>query len=91
MQMKRVAPHQQRSEFVDIKSIVKGNVAKFSFYRAGHMFYTVTVDGVSYEFPVSLGDLGTASLFADMKAITLMRYIRKAVTDGTFVRVRAHP
>jgi hypothetical protein len=75
---------------VDIKSIVKGNAAKFSFYRAGHMFYTVTVDGVSYEFPVSLDDLGTASLFADMKAITLMRYIRKAVTDGTFVRVHAN-
>jgi len=74
---------------VDIKSIVKGNMAKFSFYRAGNMFYAVHVDGVAYEFPVSVEDIGTASLFAEMKAITLMRYIRKALADGAFVRVRA--
>lgn len=69
-----------------IKQIVKDNTATFSFYRTGNMFYNVTVDGIIYQFPVSLDDIGGASLFAHEKAITLMRYIRKALADGTFVR-----
>ena len=69
-----------------IKDIVKDNVARFSFYRAGYAFYEVNVDGTKYKFPVGLEDLETATLFAEHKAITLMRYIRKALVDGTFVR-----
>ncbi len=69
-----------------ILDIVKGNMAHFSFYRAGNMFYTVSVHGVKWMFPVSLEDIGGASLFAEMKAITLMRYIRKALEDKTFVK-----
>jgi len=56
-----------------IRDIVKDNVARFSFYRAGHAFYEVEVDGTKYKFPVSLEDLGTATLLAEHKAITLMR------------------
>ena len=69
-----------------IKEIVKDNVARFSFYRAGNAFYEVQVQGAKYKFPVSLEDLGTATLLAEHKAITLMRYIRKALEDKTFVR-----
>jgi hypothetical protein len=71
---------------MDIKKIVKGNTARFSFYRAGYAFYEVEVDGMRYKFPVSLEDLGTATLLAEHKAITLMRYIHKALEDKTFVR-----
>jgi hypothetical protein len=71
---------------VNIKDIVKGRVARFSFYRAGNAFYEVDVDGIRYKFPVSLEDLGTATLLAEHKAITLMRYIRKALEDKTFVK-----
>ncbi len=39
-----------------------------------------------YKFPVNLEDLGTATLLAEHKAITLMRYIRKALEDKTFVK-----
>ena len=69
-----------------IKDIVKGNKAYFCFYRSGNMFYTVTVDETKWMFPVSLEDIAGASLFAEIKAITLMRYIRKAVEDKTFVK-----
>ena len=72
---------------MNIKQIVKGNKATFSFYRAGYMYYEVCVDGKLYRFPVSLEDLGTATLLAEHKAITLMRYIRKALEDRTFVKV----
>src|SRR5258707_14210669 len=39
-----------------IKQIVKDNMARFSFYRTGNMFYTVDVEGQKYQFPVSLED-----------------------------------
>ena len=62
--------------------IVKDNKAHFFFYRSGNMFYTVTVNGTKWMFPVSLEDIG----FTEMKAITLMRYIRKALANKTFVK-----
>ena len=70
---------------MNIKDIVKDRVARFSFYRAGYAFYEVEVEGIKYKFPVSLEDLGTATLLAEHKAITLMRYIRKAIETNTFV------
>jgi hypothetical protein len=39
---------------INIKNIVKNNAARFSFYRAGYMYYEVAVDGHLYRFPVSL-------------------------------------
>src|ERR1700724_1123373 len=75
-----------RAVHINIKNIVKNNAARFSFYRAGYMYYEVAVDGQLYRFPVSLEDLGTATLLAEHKAITLMRYIRKALEDRTFVK-----
>lgn len=55
-------------------------------YRAGNASNEVDVDGTRYKFPVSLEDLGTATLLAEHKAITLMRYIRKALDGKTFVK-----
>jgi hypothetical protein len=69
-----------------IKQIVINNTARFSFYRSGNIFYAVEVSGQNYQFPVSLEDIGGATLTAEFKAITLMRYIRKALADGTFVK-----
>lgn len=69
-----------------IGKIVKNNVVYFDFYRAGNLFYKVAVDGLEYSFPVSAEDLGQATVTNEMKAITLMRYIRKAIEDGTYVR-----
>jgi hypothetical protein len=72
---------------LNITNIVRdSNPARFSFYRAGHVYYTVEVNGQKYVFPIALEDVGNASLFATMKAITLMRWIRKSIADGTFVK-----
>jgi hypothetical protein len=73
----------------DIKDIVKNNVTRFSYLRGEHAYYSVVVDGEEYMYPVELKDLGGASIFAEMKAITLMRYIRKALVDKSFVKVKA--
>jgi hypothetical protein len=74
-----------------IKEIVKNNIAEFSFLRAGNAYYTVTVNDVVYLFPVPLEDIGGGSLFVEEKAITLMRYIRKALAEGTFVKANEKP
>lgn len=69
-----------------IKDIVKNKTTYFSFLRGENAYYTVVVDGTKYVYPVNLNDLCGASIFAEMKAITMMRYIRKALEDKTFVK-----
>lgn len=71
---------------MNIKQIVKDNKARFWFYRQKHFYYVITVEGDDYYFPVPLDDLGDASLNAEEKGIHLMRYIRQALTNGTFIR-----
>jgi len=70
--------------------IVKGNTAKFSCYRHGLMYYDVVDDAGSpiCSFPIDITDkkdIGSATLCDTHKAITLMRYIRKAMDKETLV------
>jgi hypothetical protein len=73
---------------MDIKEIVKDNDVRFARYRKGLAYYNVHVrsEGVDYQFPVPLSDIGDATLLATDRAMVFMRYIRKALDDGTFVR-----
>jgi hypothetical protein len=71
---------------MNITEIVKNNIATFSFYRQGFLYYTVSISGERYLFPIEIADLGTATVSQTEKAITLMRYIRKAKDDGSFVK-----
>ena len=70
---------------MSILEIIKNNKVTFSFYRAGNLYYNITADGKKYQFPVPIEDIGQATFLAEHKAITLMRYIRKAVKNKTFV------
>ncbi len=65
----------------DIKTLVKDNVVRFDFYRAGVMYYTVEAEGKKYRFPVRLNDIGDATLLSSDKAILFMRFIRKAIEN----------
>lgn len=61
--------------------------AYFNYYRCGVCYYTVrhlSKDEL-YIFPVPIEDLGNATIGAVEKAITLMRYIRKAIQEETMV------
>lgn len=69
-----------------IKEIVKDNTASFSFYRSGNLWYKIAVAGVSYIFPISVEEIGGTTFLASYKAITLMRWIRKAIADQTFTQ-----
>ncbi len=59
---------------MNIKDIVKGQNAHFVFYRDKALFYE-TDNG--FQFPVPIGDAGSATFNSEEKAILLMRYIRK--------------
>lgn len=71
---------------LSLKQIVKDNQVYFSHYRAGHLYYTVTIAEGNFSFPVPVADIGDATFLKQDKAIIMMRYIRKALDHGTFVR-----
>lgn len=70
-----------------LKQIVKDNQVQFSHYRAGHLYYNVPIEQDQYCFPVPVEDIGDATFLNSDKAIIMMRYIRKALELGTFVKV----
>ena len=74
---------------MNIKDIVRDNTVRFLRYRKGVAYYAVRVveEGADYAFPVPLGDIGDATLEAEDRAMLFMRYIRRALDDGTFVRI----
>lgn len=76
---------------MDIKDIIRDNTVRFLRFRQGHLYYAVTVPGqaTDFMFPVPVADVGDATLQAQEKAILFMRYIRKALDEGSFVPVTA--
>lgn len=71
---------------ISLKTIVKDNTVFFSHYRASHLYYTVVVENQKYIFPVPIEDIGDATFLNQDKAMILMRYIRKAIENGSFVK-----
>ena len=75
------------SEF-NVANIVKGTGScKFLFYRQQHMYYKVKYKSEEYKFPISIDDVGSGTLESDMKPLTLMRWIRLAIEQGSFIKV----
>jgi hypothetical protein len=77
-----------------INKQTKDYKAVFSCYRSGHLYYDI-VDSHSkalYQFPVDITDthdIGGATFGKEYKAITMMRYIRKALAKGDLISLRA--
>ncbi len=60
-----------------IKDMVKDNQkVSFLFYRDGQLWYGTEC---GFEFPVPVSEAGTATFFAQDRAILFMRYIRKYI------------
>ena len=69
-----------------LKNLVKETMAEFVCYRDGDLWYRVTgqlgaeansIEEFTFEFPVPVADTGTGVFPARVKAITLMRWVRK--------------
>ncbi len=48
----------------------------FRFYRDGQLWYATEC---GFEFPVPISEAGTATFFAEDRAILFMRYIRRYI------------
>ena len=71
---------------MNIVDIVKDNTVRFVRYRQGVAYYEVKVPSEGYfVFPVPLADIGDATLELEDKAILFMRYIKRAIGEGSFV------
>ena len=70
-----------------IKNIVKDNKVEFSSYRAGIFYYNIEVDDSFYQFSVPREDIEGSTLQAMDRAIFFMRWIRKAISDNTFIKI----
>lgn len=74
-----------------IVDIVKnGNMATFSHYCGGNLYYTVEYDGGTYLFHINTDpeEVGVAVFDKEIKAITLMRYIKKCLAIKEFIKIR---
>jgi hypothetical protein len=70
-----------------IIDIVKDKSVTLSYFNSKTAYYNATYNKDEYEFPVDLEDVGSATLLPVDKAMLFMRYIRKAIDNGTFIKV----
>ncbi len=72
-----------------LKEIVNPpNLAKFYFIRDEQAFYTVELnDKTIYQFPIEFSEMKGGTFSDEIKAITLMRWIRKAIKDETMCKI----
>ena len=71
--------------------VKEGRMANFSHAIAGILYYHVSTEDGTYEFSVNMndtGDVGSAIFPAQIKAITLMRYVRKALEKDELYKVK---
>jgi len=67
----------------------RSKMANFSYFCGGNLYYTVEFDGDMYQFPISTDskEVGSAPFDKDIKAITLMRYIRLSIKNDEFLKI----
>ena len=63
----------------------KANLAIFNFFRCGLLYYVIKHKDESkgsFQFSIPIEDTGNGTFSAAEKAITLMRWIRKAIDNN---------
>jgi hypothetical protein len=73
----------------DIKTIVKGTKAKLAYVCYGIVYYEIETEKHKYQLGINSMDdeFKTTYLEPEFKAITLMRWIRKGIENGTFIQL----
>lgn len=66
------------------------NMATFSHYCGGNLYYTVNVDGGTYLFHINTDprEVGTGDFYSTMKAVTLMRWITQCMENDEFIKIK---
>jgi len=73
-----------------LKQIVTGTTATLTHVCAGKVYYEIEIEDAIYQLEIdSMEDeWKTTYLFPTFKAITLMRWIRKGIEDGTLIQIK---
>lgn len=69
---------------MSLKTLIKNNFANFVCYRDGDLWYRIEVtdwpdvaERAVFDFPIPVSDTGTGVFNSQVKAVTLMRWVRK--------------
>lgn len=63
-------------------------MAKLAHVSAGILYYEIKTENTFVQFQVDMNDkedVGDTTFYTEYKPITLMRYIRKSMDNGTLV------
>ena len=73
-----------------IEIVRNGNMAHFSHYCGGNLYYTVDVDNSTYLFNINTdpNEVGVAVFSNEVKALTLMRWINKCLNSEEFIKIK---
>lgn len=72
---------------IDLKELFKNDLrVTFVRYFEGALYYEIRIGLVTYQFPVPIADIGEATFLATDKASVFMRYVRKGIAEGTFIK-----
>jgi len=68
--------------------IFHGNTAMFDSFRCGVFYYLIPHKATFklYQFQIPLEDIGGVTLNCKEKSVTLMRWVRKSIENGTFIK-----
>jgi len=72
-----------------LTQIVKGD-AKISHICNGIIYYNIDVNGALYQLPIDCTDMNEwkdTYIQVEYKAVTLMRWIRKAINENTLIKL----
>lgn len=82
---------------MNLTDLIKNNYCHFDSYRAGFLYYELAVpndpdpmsrdDYDHYQFTIPVDDVGNGTINKKEKAITLMRWIRKAHAAGELIKI----
>ena len=73
----------------NLLTIVKGTIAKLIYVCYGKVYYQIDTENHKYQLEINSmeDEFKSTYLEHEMKAITLMRWIRKGIKDGTFIEL----
>jgi len=73
-----------------IDVVKNDNMAHFSHYCGGNLYYTLKYENEKYMFNISTDpkEVGSAVFSDQMKAITLMRWIRTCMENEEFIKIK---
>jgi hypothetical protein len=70
-----------------VKEVVSGTTAEFDYYMDGNLWYRVG----DFKFPIPMDETRGGCFNRDIKAITLMRWIRKHLEELKAAKLSSNP